>query len=725
MSTTMTTYCRLCPAACGLQVELDEGRVIKITGDEQQALTRGFTCIKGRHLGDFSSDPGRLLQSQRKVAPGVFEDIAFDAAIDEIATRLTDIIDTHGPDAVALYTGTQASMASLTLPFTYAFWKTIGSRKRFSSMTVDQAAKWVTEDRLGRWAAGAQRFDEADVWILVGTNPLVSMQGGYFTGFPIHDGFRRLAEERKRGLQLIVIDPRRTEVANHADIHLQLLPGTDAALFAGLINIMLTEQLHDPEFCARWAPGVEQLRVAVAPFTAALTAAVCGVVEADLVTAARMFGRASRGMVTSGTGPDMGPWANLAEHLIQTTNVICGRFPRAGDRVAGTAVLGSAKPVPAQAISPRREWERGWRSDTGYGLLQNELPAVTLPQEITGRASAGVPGTPGTPGTPIKALIVSGGNPLVAVPGKNAMAEAFGSLELLVTIDPFMSETAQLADYVIAPVMHLERPDSTRSYESLMDKPFAQYTPAVLPAPAGVIDDWEFFLRLTWAMGKSLHAAGKEYAPGSALPSTDDVLASFSARGRVTLADVRDHQHGRFYDDLEPVRAVDATDGVTDTFDVMPHDVAAELAQVERAATHQRDVVAEGRLLLVVRRAKEVVNSAGTQLAGLVRTPRNPIYVHPDDLARLGVEHGSRVRITSAHGTIETVAQRDATMRVGVVAMTHGFGGPGASGDPSGAGASTNRLISADSELQPISAMPMLTAIPVSLTPLERVRSSA
>ncbi len=89
----------------------------------------------------------------------------------------------------------------------------MGSNKTFSSMTVDQSAKWVAEGRLGKWAAGMQRFADADVWLLAGTNPLVSMQGGIFTGFPIHDGFRRLQRENQRGLQLIVVDPRVTEVA--------------------------------------------------------------------------------------------------------------------------------------------------------------------------------------------------------------------------------------------------------------------------------------------------------------------------------------------------------------------------------------------------------------------------------------------------------------------------------------------------------------------------------
>ena len=706
----VATYCRLCPATCGLDLEVVEGVVTKIKGDEHNALTRGFTCTKGRHLADFATDPNRLRASVRRADDGRFAPVSNEVAIAEIASRLRDLIDAHGPDCVALYTGTQAAMASLTLPFTLGFWKAIGSRSKFSSMTVDQAAKWVADGRLGRWAAGGQRFDEADVWMLVGTNPLVSMQGGYFTGFPIHDGLRRLEREKRRGLQLIVVDPRRTELATRADIHLQLIPGTDATLFAGLLHLLLRDDLVDTQFCEKWVPGLDGLRRAVDAFEPALVAAVCGLPQAQVEAAARLFGEAARGMVTSGTGPDMGPASNLAEHLIQTMNVVCGRFARAGEAVAGAATLGSAKAPRAEVIEPDRHWEQGPRSSAGYGLLNGELPAVSLPEEILHTG----------PGR-VRALIVSGGNPAVAVPGKARMVEALSSLDLLVTVDPFMSETAQLADYVIAPFTHLERPDTTRSYEGLMDMPFAQYTPAILAAPPGTIDDWEFFLRLTSALGRSMKVAGREYRPDDPVPTTDEVLASFSARARVPLETVKEHPHGLMASELPPVCALPPTPDASGRFDVAPPDVMADLVELyDRVVAErgERDSEPESEstsVLLIVRRAKEVMNSTGVQLSGLVREPWNPCHMHPDDLARLGVVSGDAISLTNEHGSVNTIVKADATLRPGAASMTHGFGGPGADADPAGVGASTNRLLSATTRLQTISGMPVMTAVLVTV----------
>ncbi len=699
-TTTAISYCRLCPAACGIELEMDADRVVKISGDELHPLTNGFTCTKGRHLADFHTDPSRLRNSQRRLPDGEHEDIAVDTALAEIAARLGDIIAEHGPESIALYTGTSAAMASLTLPFTLAFWRTIGSRRKFSSMSVDQSAKWVTENRLGRWAAGGQRFADADVWMLVGTNPLVSMQGGYFTGFPIHDGIRRLQAEQQRGLQMIVVDPRRTELATRADVHLQIIPGTDAVLFAGIIHVLLAEDLIDREFCDRWVNGVDNLRAAVATFTPDRVATVCGVNEDELIGAARLFGSGRTGMATGGTGPDMGPHANLAEHLIQVTNVLCGRFAREGDQLTGTSVLGSGKPLPAEAVAPNRHWEHGEMGVRGFGLLNNELPSVSLPDEI-GR----------TDGRRIRALIVSGGNPAAAVPGTDTITEALASLDLLVTIDPFMSQTAQVADYVIAPVMHLERPDTTRAYESLVDQPFAQYTSAILEPPPGVIDDWEFFLRLANEMGKTLTVAGREYAPGDEIPSADQVLASFSTRARVPLADVRRQPHGAIFNDVEPVRAAPPRRDAVDRFEMAPSDVLAELRALnESAAPPDPD-----QILLIVRRAKEVINSTGTQITGLVRERRNPCRLHPDDLARLGLGDGDVVTVASAHGSIQTTVSPDDTLRRGVASMTHGFGGPGPADAPERGGASTNRLLSPTENLQSISGMPLMTAVPVAI----------
>jgi anaerobic selenocysteine-containing dehydrogenase len=703
MTRTVVSYCRICPATCGLELEIagtaGEARVTSVSGDEANPLSNGFTCTKGRHIADLVHAPQRIRGTRKRTADGRHEMISPAQAIDEIAARLQDIIAEHGPGAVGLFTGTQAAMSSLTLPFAQAFWRTVGSPKKFSTMTVDQSAKWVTEGRLGQWAAGGQRLAEADVWMFFGTNPLVSMQGGYFTGFPIHDGMRRLQRELRRGLRLVVVDPRRTELATRAEIHLQIVPGTDAALAAGLLRQLLEDGFADHAFAERWTNGLDGLRRAVAPFTPEAVSVVCGVPADDVVAAARLFGAATSGQATTGTGPDMGPHANLAEHLVQSLNVVCGRYPQPGDALAGVAVLGSAKPLPAQVIPPGRSWERDRSPITGYGPLYGEYPSPTLPEEILGDHPER-----------LRALLVAGANPAIAVPDSARMRAALAELELLVTIDPYPSATAELADYVVGPVLHLERADTTRSYEGLMDRPFAQYTPAVLDPPEHTVDDWQFFLRLAGAMGATISVGGRQYAPGDPEPSTDEVLASFAGRAQVPLDEVRRHPHGAVFDGTAPPRAAPPVEGAGGRFDVTPNDVLGELAALGTALHEPPD----GRLLLTVRRLKQVLNSTGTQIPSLVRGRPNPLFAHPEDLARLGLAADDVVEVRSDHGMVQATVTLDETLRTGTVNLSHGWGGPSPDGPPSGP--NVNALLSSTSGLQAISAMPHMTAVPVTLT---------
>jgi anaerobic selenocysteine-containing dehydrogenase len=680
--------------------------VVRAVGDVDNPLTRGFSCPKGRHIGEFLAAPDRHRTSLRRTAGGDYEPVDALVAVDEIAARLQDIVAEHGPDAVAFFSGTQAAFASLTGPFAGAWWATLGSHKSFSTMTIDQSAMWVADGRLGMWVGGRQRFEDADVWLLAGTNPVVSMQGGEFTGFPIHDGLRRLAEAKRRGVQLVVVDPRRTEVAAHADVHLQLVPGSDPFLFAGLLHVLLRDGYVDVGFCERWVSGLPELEQAVAPFTPDAVAALCGVDADDIERAARIFGVARRGMAFTGTGPDMGPWSNLAEHLARSLNVVCGRYAREGDPLPGYNVLGSAKSPPAQAVGPDRTWERGYRSRLGYGLLKRQLPTASLPDEIL------------EPGADrVRALVVSGGNPASAIPDQDKAVRALSALELLVTVDPFPTETARLAHYVIAPVMHLERPDTTRSFEAMFEEPFAQYTPAIVEPPPGVIDDWEFFLRLAWAMGSTVTVAGREYAPGSRVPTTDEVLESMATRGRINVEELRKHPHGVLVPEAPPPVAGPPREGADARFELMPPDVAAELESALVAARAER--ASELPYRLIVRRTKETINSLGRRVSVLVQRGNNPCFAHPDDLAALGLEAGELVEVASRHGRIEAVVEPDATLRRGVLSMTHAFGGmPGEDDEPRRYGANPTRLLSVDAETQSINRMPRMTAVPVAVTRL-------
>jgi anaerobic selenocysteine-containing dehydrogenase len=674
--TRHTTFCRLCSPLCGLVVDVDDGRVVDVRGDVAHPVTAGFTCTKGRQLGVLHHRPDRLLHPLSDGEP-----VAYDVAVAEIGHRLRNLIADHGPDAVALFVGTQSYTASLTHSFMNAWFRAIGSTSLYSTMTIDQSAKWVADGRIGVWEAGPQRFEDSDVWMLVGTNPLVSMQGGMLTGFPIHDGSRRLRAAKRDGMRLVVIDPRRTEVAAQADLHLQPIPGTDPILLAAMAHVILRDGLEDPDFCDRWVDDLDALRTAVEPLTPDVAASICGVDAASITAAAHLFGRAGRGMARSGTGPDMGPWSNLAEHMVQVLDVVCGRYPREGDVQLGTSVLAERRPGRAQVIGPRRSWESGPTSATGWGQIFGQYPSGALPEEILDGGDRRV-----------RALVVVGGNPVAAFPDPARTTAALRSLDLLVTIDPYPSQTAALADYVIAPALSLERPDHTRGYEHLYSEPFAQWTDAVLPRPPGTVEDWEFFHDLAAAMDLTLQIGSNTYEPDGAKPTSAELLATAARRSRIAYDEVQRHPSGVVVEGLDPVRVAAPADDAQDRFVTMAPDVAAELA----AALDDLRAVAPGTSLrLTVRRAKESMNSVAAEASP------NPCRLHPLDMERLGLGEGDAVTVRSAHGAIDTTTAADTSLRPGVATMTHCI-------EPNPA-----QLLSLTDGRQSINAMPWMTGVPV------------
>jgi anaerobic selenocysteine-containing dehydrogenase len=697
------SFCRICGPLCGTVVDVEDNKVVRINGDPEHPLTRGFTCPKGRRYGLLHSDPDRITTAQRRRADGAYEPIDTGTATEEIAKRLSAIIEEHGPEAVGLFIGTASYTATLTYTFGGAWHRATGSHKRYTTNTIDQTAKMIAAGRMGSWGGGNQRFEDSDVWMLVGTNPPLSLQGA--TGFPIHDSLRRVDEARARGVKIIVVDPRRTEAAAHADLHLPVKPGTDAALFAGILNVVLGENLHDAEFCDRWVNGVADLRAEVAWAKPEIVGRQCDV-DPDLVTAAaRMFAGGTRGQVRSGTGPDMASNCNAAEHLIQSLNVVCGRFPEAGAIPVASGVLGGPTKAVAMALSPTRYWEHSFRMRTGVRGLGGELPSPAMIGDIL---------APGEEGK-LRALVVCGGNPAAAFPGQDRVIEALRGLELLVTVDPVWSETAKLAHYVIGPALGLERWDDTRGYENYMSEYFAQVSSPVLEPPPGVIEDWHFYWDLAQAMGLTMKIGKRVFTPDTPRPTTLEMIEDLASKGFVSHAEAREHIHGKVFD-VEPDRIAPAPDGADGRFELVSPDVLDDFHTAWNDIATAGEGASEHPYLLIVRRNRDSMNTSGRRLPGARRS--NPLFVHPDQLAELGVDAGAVVQVTSKHGRVQAVIEADATMRRGDASMTHCYGGfPGEEDDPRVYGTNPSRLLSIEEDLQAISLMPHMSAVPISIAP--------
>ncbi len=709
-TTEVKSFCRLCVGSCGMVLTLDQNRrIIGIRGDKEHPATSGYVCIKGLQSPAAHNWPGRLLHPLKRMGDGSFRRIGLEQALDEIASKLRAIIEHDGPEAVAAFRGTQSGLNSTAYQILPDFLQAIGSPSFFSTMTVDQSGKWVCLERLGAWGAGRHPFHTSDVLMIFGGNPMVSIST---VGFDPLNVDRQMKEARSRGMKLIVIDPRRTETARHADLFLQPYPGEDPAIAGGLLRIILDEGWEDREFCARYADNLDGLRRALEPLTAEYVGRRSGIGREDLYRAARMFAHDhKRGAAISGTGPSMSPHSNLAEHLIECLNVVCGRYARPGEQVPNPGVISPRRRRRARVIGPKRSWERGHRSRVrGVGMLFGEMMSGVLAEEIL------------TPGNgQIKALLVDGGNPVNALPDQAKTVQALRALELLVTIDPVMTNTARLSHYVIAPKLQYERADlpTSKDYETVFfHVPFCQYTPEIAAPPPGseVVDDWYVFWAIARRLGKTIVYDGVPLNM-SAAPSTGDLIEIVMRNSQVSLAQIKRHPGGKIFD-VEP-QFVDA-DETAARFAVFPPDVAQELEDylaqpLASAAGHSTF-----SHRLSVRRLREVSNTMYRELPAIQRRrPYNPAWINPADLARMGLKPGDRVAVVSSHGRVAAIVLPDDSVRPGVVSMSHGWGAlPEDGADPEQAGSAVNLLISSERDCETINAMPRQSAIPVNIVPL-------
>ena len=711
MSTkTVTTFCRVCHAACPLEVDLvDDGgsrRVAAVRGVADDPLFEGYTCIKGRQLPDQIHHPDRLLYPLRRSADGRLEAATTGEAFDAIAAELTRIIDEHGPRAVASYTGTGGYQNAVAVPVARAWHEAIGSVSHYTSVTIDQPAKTTSPPRIGTWEAGLQGFATADVLLAIGVNPLVS-SFAHSGGLQGTNPFSTLRRRKAEGLSLIVVDPRRTELAAFADVHLPIRPGEDPTLLAGMIRVILDADLIDHSFCDRWVDQLDTLRAAVDPFDVDHVARRCDVPGADVVEAARLFAAGPRGVASTGTGPDMAPRSGLTEVLVHDLNVICGRFNREGDVIEAPLFFAPEVPRRAQVVPARDVIDGPPARVRGLRGFRGEMPTATLAEEIL------------TPGEGrIRALIVSGGNPVAAFPDQALTIEALRDLELLVVLDHRVTATAELAHWVLAPTLSLERADIPALMDKWFRDAYTNYTPAVVPKPGDVVNEWEMFWELARRMGTSIELPGGAL-PTGARPSDDDVLDLVFAGARVGVDHARAHR-GEIDRSLALVAAPAAADA-TARFTVAPADVVDELAAViaegDSAAVFPGIDPADYPFRLTSRRLKTHINSLGGELPALrARTTTNHAHLHPDDMAELGVIDDDLVEITSPPATIAGVARSAPDVRRGVVSMAHSWGGLALTDEKvRDIGAPTNRLVSTSSVFDPLSGMAVQSAIPVAV----------
>ncbi len=652
------TFCRMCQAMCGIVVHVDGERVVRVTGDADHPVSEGYTCPKGRSLPEVHHDPARLA------------DPLWEQTLDGLAARLAEIIDRHGPGAVGAYRATHYAFDTAGRAVADRFFRALPTSQLYSAVTVDAPNKTLVPDLI----AGAPfvfpqvDWEAARLLLVVGQNPIVSH--GHSVARP--NALVALRGLRARGGAIVVADPRTTETARLADVHLPVRPGSDPALLAGLVRAVLDAGAADTGFLAECADpaSVEALSRLVEPFTPAVVAQRCSVDQGLVEESISLLLAAGRLAVQTGTGLSMGVAPNVGEWLAWALGAVTGSLDRPGGVLFNPGAL---RPQEERLVMrPRFDPGADPASRPDLHAAYGEMPCTALADEI----DAGV----------LRALFVLGGNPLTTLPDSDRLRRSFAALDVLAVCDIRATETTEVATHVLPVAGQLERSDLTSFLDLYFPFPFVQYSPAAVQPPAGRPPMWRIFAGL----GRRLALPG--FADLEA--ETDDtILAGTARRSRVP------------WDSLIAAPSGVAPTGTPGPGWLIPKRLprgTLDLAPPELATQFEawQDAPHDASLILVNHRKLRQTNS-------MLRDPAQPpgLLMHPDDGRRLGFTAGQPVRITSATGSTTAALELTDSIRPGVVAMPHGWSTPG-----------VNRLTSATDGVEPLTGMPRLGGFAVTVT---------
>ena len=445
---TVRTVCQGCHSECGVLADVDGGKIARIRPDPHHPFSRGYICIKGTHYGDFTYHHDRIKYPLKRLAgkgEGRWERISWDDALDEIATRLTEIKGTYGVRSIGALQGT-APRESLF--FCRLLASSLGTPNVISTdlhicFAPSMVAEFATVGHTVMQEVGPDYLSSKCI-LVCGGNPLVSHPP---RGRDLLEGVKR------NKAKLIVIDPRRIPLADQADMWLQIRPGTDVALILGMLHTVISEGLYDKAFVERYCHGFEELKEHVRAYPPEKAAEITWLSATQIREAARLFAQTKPATVHHRVAVEHNLNSTQTDRALVILAAITGNLGSKGGNLLPTPIPGYIPTGGVMAhckVSPEIAKER---------LGSDEYPLISGPQPLflfvhaALAAKAMLQGDP----YPLKGLFVAGGNPVVNMQNTRRTWAAFKSLDLLVVSDFFMTPTAELADYVLPATTWLER----------------------------------------------------------------------------------------------------------------------------------------------------------------------------------------------------------------------------------------------------------------------------
>lgn len=666
----LKTTCRCCSVQCGMIATISaDQRVLKVEGDRTHPITRGYSCGKGRSIAERHHSSDRLLHPRLDG-----QTVSWDECLDDIVERLETVRREYGNHSIGRLLGTGGAYDTLGTNAMGRFSAALGTPQCYSVGTVDtaplyRAAQMVTgfHNMMPNWVPD---LEGPSLAIMLGANFCVSHS---YLGADMSNPVQKLRDYRTSGGEVWTIDPRRTKSAINSDRHLAPRPGSDVFILAWLVRELLAEGADENEL-ARYCStaDVVALAEAVSPFILDRAVAQTGLGETDLFELLAAIRRHQRLAVLSGTGIAFSPHGLLCEWLRWALLIITGSLDRE-DRKGmffNATSLAKLEMGNWSNASPADRFDAPPSSRPDLPGFYGEYSCSAMADEI----EAGN----------LRALIVFGSNPLIALPEPDRVARALAKLDALIVIDPFDNEIAKAATHALPAAWLLERSDVRQRPAHI------QYSHALVDPVGDSRSGWWIFAALAQRLGLDI------FGDDLRLEERDEesCYRQMFARARVTFDELKEAG----VDGLETPRL----DGwfhrsvLRDRGWLLAPDVMLErLSQLTDEPPPQA--------MLVAGRVDFATNSMVFLTANRRETVPPAIHISPD-LARLhGLEEGDELRISTQHGNLEGTARVDPDLHNGTVWMNHGW-----------KDRNVNKLISA-SGIDMLTVQPYFSAIPVAL----------
>lgn len=677
---TLQTLCRQCGIRCGVNVHIQDGVIVDITGFDGHPQNRGSICAKGKAARAIFYHKDRLLKPLKKRPDGSFMEISRDQAMDEIAERILQIREQSGARSMGVWKGEGIGYfqeEDYARRFIHAF----GSPNYFSNDSTCFNGRYLGFFLVNGFWNSCPEFEHADLILLWGSNPPVS-----------HPPFMsEIADARKRGAKLIVIDTRLSKIAREADIVARPLPGTDGALAWGLNRYLIETKNYDRELVEKYAIGFEAFARYARRFTPDFVERQTGVDKQAVVEIAEMIiRRQPRVVIYPGVALEHHENGVNDVRTIACLESLCGALDIKGG-VNWPEGMGERKLSLCEEVSLVEEKPIGADKFPVLYDLRRECHTMTAMDYMLGKGEY-----------PLKGLLITAANPAITNPNSKKVARAFSNLDLLVVNDLFLTETAKLAHYVFPAASFLER--SELHYHPKYHVVTLTRKVAEIP---GVHDEYSLWRDLAHRLG-----FGEHYFPWK---SEEEVSRWILEPTGINLEELRSHPEGLVY---KPIRYKKYE---TQSFPTPSGKIEFSSLYLKTLGFQEIPEYIPPRYISHPKREYPLVLTTGARKPLYYHSryrnvprfrkvcPVAEVEIHPADAARLGIKHKERLRVISEIGSVEVQAKivHETEILPGVLEIAHGWQ------------EGNVNLVTYDYINDPISGFPVLKGVPVRIQKIQ------